>query len=609
MRVRSGVQTMGDDDSIDPELLAAVRRVRIDCPGLGLKKLTQQLATESPTLTDVTAKVVRRALAQLEAEATDAAAPTEVTLPVEVIMHATDGLTLHATRTIEAGEIILDEEPLIKTAPGTIRTEQCLKAFCAASDAVQASVLELFSPLAEATLSEAIATRLSLVDAYAKKSWARGLSLQTLKKAQLAFELNAHETGEGEALFALSAKINHSCAPSANFCIHGGRLRHVALRRIEAGEPITSNYIGDHTIMGTEMRRARLYTEKLFHCACARCGSDRDLTRTVPCPGCHPRDWSGRLPEPFPAAADEARGVAYATLTTVPSSQHRQWRCARCQRSWGAREISPGINADALRCLPAEAHAAAASLDARLLDEGLLCDAVYNYTDQVLTGGRPLGYGEVASLVYATERLLGAGHWATTQSHSMRCSVLGPHLDGSSAAAAALSSFGLTAADARAEFLEGGALCWRFCAQSRQPPSVCGDAFIGAGAVSLMQRSHARRRKASASGGDGATPSRGVATETETETEVRHRALACLSGLVSPSYPGVAAARSALELDGDASDAKPAAAALTLSARADVSISAGKAEEALIFYRAALMCDPTKASIHTSLAACVLQCA
>ena len=92
---------------------------------------------------------------------------------------------------------------------------------------------------------------------------------------------------------------------------------------------------------------------------------------------------------------------------------------------------------------------------------------------------------------------------------------------------------------------------------------------------------------------------------------MRHRALACLSGLVSPSYPGVAAARSALELDGDASDAKPAAAALTLSARADVSISAGKAEEALMYYRAALMCDPTKASIHTSLAACIsmLQCA
>lgn len=160
---------MGDDSSIDPALLAAVRRVQIDFPGQGLKKITQmtqQLATESPPLKEVTTKAVRRALAQLEAEATDGATEVRVqsSLPVEAIMHATDGFNLHATRTIEAGEIILDEEPLIKTAHGSIRTELCLKAFCAASKTVQASVLDMFSPLDEVTLSEAITIRLSQVD-------------------------------------------------------------------------------------------------------------------------------------------------------------------------------------------------------------------------------------------------------------------------------------------------------------------------------------------------------------------------------------------------------------------------------------------------------------
>ena len=440
----------GDDASIDPELLAAVRRVQLDRPGLGLKKLVQQLATESPPLNDVTAKAVRLALTRLEAEveveATQAAGGPS-TRPIEIIQHVTDGFNLHATRTIEAGEVIIDEEPLIKTAPGptgSVRTEQCLKAFCAASGDLQTSVLGMFSPLAEANLSEPIAIRLSPVETYARKAWARGQPLQTLRKAQLAFELNAHAIGKSsEALFELSAKINHSCDPNANFCVHEGRLRHVAICRIERGEPITSNYIGDHAIMHHAMRQERLYAEKLFRCACPRCSSD-DWARTVPCPGCHPRDWSGRLPESSPAACEqipqgtasccpaspaspastgeevsklsEAAHVAYATPIVAPNPT---WRCATCQQSWGTHDVSPAINTQALRHMPPEAHIAAASLDARLLDEPLLCDAVHNYTDQVLRGSRPLGYAEVASLVHATSRLLGARHWATAQSYSM----------------------------------------------------------------------------------------------------------------------------------------------------------------------------------------------
>jgi hypothetical protein len=298
-------------------------------------------------------------------------------------------------------------------------------------------------------------------------------------------------------------------------------------------------------------------------------------------------------------------GIAYATpiVALAPT-----WRCARCKRSWGARDISPAVNVDLLRCLPPEdqAHAAAASLDARLLDEPLLCDAVYNYTGQVLRGGRPLGYSEAASLVHATSRLLGERHWATAQSYSMRCSVLGPLLSSSAAASAALSSFGLTPADARTEYLEGAELCWRFCAQSMQPPSVCGDAFIGSGAVALLVQHAVVRRRAALSAGAGAASSITVSSDALAMTEVRLRALACLSGLVSSSYCGAAAARAALKLDGGASAAEPAAAALR--GRADAALSAGEAKEALVYYRAALMCDPTEVSIHASLAACTIQC-
>ena len=44
-----------------------------------------------------------------------------------------------------------------------------------------------------------------------------------------------------------------------------------------------------------------------------------------------------------------------------------------------------------------------------------MLDVIFSGTDQ----RKSLGYAEVASLVHATSRLLGARHWATAQSYSM----------------------------------------------------------------------------------------------------------------------------------------------------------------------------------------------
>jgi hypothetical protein len=140
-----------------------------------------------------------------------------------------------------------------------------------------------------------------------------------------------------------------------------------------------------------------------------------------------------------------------------------------------------------------------------------------------------------------------------------------------------------------------------------QPPSVCGDAFIGAGAVGLIvQHAAAQRRPSPPTAAAGAAQSTAASGDALSIAEVRLRALACLAGLVSPSYCGAAAARTALELDGGASAGKPAA--MALRARADTALSAGETKEAMLYYRAALMCDPTEASIQASVAACTIKC-
>ena len=603
------------DASVDPELLSAVRRLKLQVgsAALGLKKMTKELASGMlPPEVEVTTKSVRMALAVLEAEATDALTEASgvPTHAFEAKMHATEGYNLHATRTIEAGDLILEELPLIRTtkaASHSDRTEQCLKAFCTASSAIKASVLEMFSPLGEIELSDEIAMRLARVDVHARKGWARGEQLNVLKKAQLAFELNTHEIDGAEAIFELSAKINHSCDPNANYCISEGKLRHMAVRRISAGEAITSNYIGDHIIMDHSRRQRRLHTEKLFHCACSRC-TKPDLSRVVPCPGCHPRDWSGRLPEEPPsppqsvakAAAEDDRRIAYATpIATPPASTGPMWRCERCDKSWYYGEISQGVRPDALRAMPDSCR----SLDPRILDEEKMSDAVYNFTDQVLNGGRGLSYPDVASLVYATSRLLGRRHWATAQAFSMRCSVLGPHMTGSPAAASALSSIGLSAPEAVYEFVEGCQVCWNFCAHSMQPASVCGDAFVGSGVVALLL-AHAETRT---SPGTSRQPNPAAAVDAATMADLRLRALVCLSTLTSKSYFGCAAARDALERDGVPCDGKPAAG--VLRERAEVALRAGEVQDAVMYYRGAVMCDPKEESTHASLAACMLQCA
>ena len=81
------------------------------------------------------------------------------------------------------------------------------------------------------------------------------------------------------SLFPLTARINHSCEPSAEVQSQNFIDCHidlVAKRNIEVGEEITISYINLHRIAGKSAtdsvrRRRELHSRYLFMCECPRC--------------------------------------------------------------------------------------------------------------------------------------------------------------------------------------------------------------------------------------------------------------------------------------------------------------------------------------------------
>mmetsp|Transcript_14499 Transcript_14499/g.45342 ORF Transcript_14499/g.45342 Transcript_14499/m.45342 type:complete len:678 (-) Transcript_14499:44-2077(-) len=102
----------------------------------------------------------------------------------------------------------------------------------------------------------------------------------SLVAALLAWTFNAHALGpSSQGIFAVACKLNHSCAPNCRYesdPLGAGRARHVATRRIAAGEELSSSYLdvtcaGRAGLWGVRKRRRALYSSKRFMCACTRC--------------------------------------------------------------------------------------------------------------------------------------------------------------------------------------------------------------------------------------------------------------------------------------------------------------------------------------------------
>jgi hypothetical protein len=110
------------------------------------------------------------------------------------------------------------------------------------------------------------------------------------------------------------------------------------------GEQLTTNYLGNAgcaPFMSTPARRHALLTSKLFTCACARCVDAADPTRSVPCPGCHPRTASAASEHELSTeVALEKVAVHYAA--PLASSDGARWACEHCHKTWSAEAVLPG---------------------------------------------------------------------------------------------------------------------------------------------------------------------------------------------------------------------------------------------------------------------------
>ena len=261
----------------ETELIDALRALRVARPELsGVKALTAALAAHNPALSRNT-KQVREALKLLATvDAEDAGTSTEAAsnhlgvAPVEIVVRKDVGRCLVATRAIEAGEVVLKEQPLLRSEPygtNSSRDAACLKAFCLASSAVQSKILgDMWSPLEQYEKTEKGKELAARVEAVMRQEWVREQPAHALKKALLAFNLNAHFIDGASALFEMGSKLSHSCDPNVHFT--GDRVAgcgcHVAIRPIEEGEEISNNCMP---------------TEKLEPtCECQRRSTPHDIT-------------------------------------------------------------------------------------------------------------------------------------------------------------------------------------------------------------------------------------------------------------------------------------------------------------------------------------------
>ena len=91
-------------------------------------------------------------------------------------------------------------------------------------------------------------------------------------------------TDYGHGLFETACRMNHSCKPNCVWITtQDGRAKEVrAIRRIEEGEQLTIDYVGQIT-EPIPQRRRELNLTKGFTCECDRCSAEYDDTRRFRC--------------------------------------------------------------------------------------------------------------------------------------------------------------------------------------------------------------------------------------------------------------------------------------------------------------------------------------
>jgi hypothetical protein len=317
--------------------------------------------------------------------------------------HPRLGRVLRAHALIPVGTVLMRERPVMSSTPFRVLDAEERAAVLGAADMVGTLGLDLicmahaFGRASPAERARVLSTfcgtdaippelrtgssreQLAAVDRVA--GWARHhlhqcahVALDELRQALMCYKLNAHHSPQLSdkrrgALYALGSKFTHACL-SANCAFEhdaaGTRLVHRAMRTIEPGTILTTNYLGAWEYGSRHARQALLLASKCFECQCATCEARLDTLRALPCPSCgQPRDANGLLPAPARGMASIESAVGRVILPYSPYSaaqapqgaapqepQERgaraeeRWLCARCGSEFGASEVDIRVQVD-----------------------------------------------------------------------------------------------------------------------------------------------------------------------------------------------------------------------------------------------------------------------
>lgn len=175
------------------------------------------------------------------------------------------GRFLVADRPLARGELLLREEPLLRT------TGPRQRAPFPDAAAVAASLrgAELFVPCDDVSA----AVRRVRAEAPAGES-------EDVLFIREVMHFNSFSTGSaaGCCVFATLSRANHSCKPSCTVESDKGILR--TLRDISVGEELTISYLkGESLLLPRERRMAELQDHWEFSCCCERCAAPADDMR------------------------------------------------------------------------------------------------------------------------------------------------------------------------------------------------------------------------------------------------------------------------------------------------------------------------------------------
>ena len=194
------------------------------------------------------------------------------------------GRGLVATRRIKAGEVVVEENPLIviegHQRQFKLSHEEFRSHFEKLDSNHQKKILELYDPTAD---------QCSLQQADLQGKPDEDTSKNTSMKAFRIFSNNSinvcevaelQPRGEG-GLYNQISLLNHSCNPNSSWSWVLGNLRRKvvrAVRTIGKNEEIQVNYLDqqDFNFASRQLRREKLLEEFYFICQCAECSLDNE---------------------------------------------------------------------------------------------------------------------------------------------------------------------------------------------------------------------------------------------------------------------------------------------------------------------------------------------